>query len=260
MAWNDEAGPGTKFRFAKKDYNAVEAQDFSYYSGAQITIWFGDIWVDDIDAISWNYTQEKRPIYGYASQHLDAVAKGQVIIQGQLRVNFREKGYLSYIIQNLPKLRENLKTYEKEGTYENIWSSIKPVVALHLKQGTFGPGTLQDIQDLPKREDFFDVAKLYEEIIWGDLDKRKQKETKFKTPDIVQQEIFPKGFDIMITYGDPQAIEPQSTNDLGNSTVKSLIGVHLTGSSQVIEANGAPIQEMYTFMARDMDEYTGTAF
>lgn len=254
----DSDGPGVKYRFAKKNYQPTDVQDFSYFSGPQITIWFGDIWVDDITSIGWQYNQEKRPIYGYASQHFDAVAKGQVLIQGQLRINFRNKGYLSYIIRNLPKLREDVKAYQSERSYEEVWTRLKPVISTHLKNGTFGPGTFQEILDFPMREDFWEVSALYEKVIWGELPEEEKE--KLKTPDITQQEAFPEGFNILITYGDPQAADPQSINDVMASTTKTLIGVHLLGSSQVIEINGEPTQEMYTFMARDMDKYMGTAF
>ena len=260
MGLFDSNGPGVKYRFAPNEYQPTDVNNFSYYSGSQITIWFGDIWVDDITAISWQYNQEKRPIYGYASQHFDAVAKGQVLVQGQIRINFRNQGYLSYIIRELPKLREGLKAYQSQEAYEQVWQALRPVISSHLKNGTFGPTTVQEILDFPKREDFWEVSKLYEDAIWGDRTVDEKEREKIKTPDITQQEAFPEGFNILITYGDPQAAEPQSINDVMASTTKSLIGVHLLGSSQVIEINGEPTQEMYTFMAHDMDKYMGTAF
>ena len=55
-------------------------------------------------------------------------------------------------------------------------------------------------------------------------------------------------------------MEPQTVHDLTNSTTKSLIGVHLVGSSQVITDGGNPVQETYTFLARDMDKYIGTTY
>lgn len=254
----DSNGPGQKFRFSNSEYNASDVQDFGYYSGAQITIWFGDIWVDDITSIAWDYRQEKRPIYGYNSQYFDAVAKGQIIIQGQFRINFREKGYLSYIMRQLPQLQKEIKQYQDQDAYARVWSALRPVISQHLKNGTFGPTTYQQIAELPQREDFWEITSAYEKAIWGEMPE--EEALKLKTPDQTQAELMPDGFNVLITYGDPQAQEPTSINDLMASTSKSLIGVHLLGSSQVIEINGEPVQESYTFMARDMDKYMGTAF
>jgi hypothetical protein len=235
-------------------------QQFSYYSGSQISIWFGDIWVDDIKYIRWQYNQEKRPIYGYASQHFDGVAKGQVILQGEFGINFRQQGYISYVMEQLPRLYRNLQTGRSAEENKDIWKSIRPVVSQHLRNGTFGPGILQEVTDLAKKPDFWEVAASYEEAIWGEESERSDKKKYIETADILQQNILPNGFNILVTYGDTQAADPQSLNDVMASTTKTLIGVHLLGTSQVIQTNGEPVEEAYAFMARDMDKYIGTSF
>ena len=74
---------------------------YDYFSGCQSKVYFGDIWVDDIITIQWNSTQGKTPIYGYASQNFDAVAKGTFIVEGSLTVSFKEVGYLNAIMNIL---------------------------------------------------------------------------------------------------------------------------------------------------------------
>jgi len=253
MGIHEKDGPGTKYRFSKDDYTAVDLQNFSYYSGAQISIWFGDIWIDDAVSIGWQYNQEKRPIYGYASQYFDSVAKGQIIIQGQLAINFREKGYLSAVISDIKGLKQN---YSDDSS---MWETVRTMVSRHLKNGTFGPKTVSELSNFAKSEDFWETAELYEKVIWGDL-LDTDTYTNARTPDIVQHEKFPNGFNILITYGNIGASEPKSVHDISTSTTKSLIGVHLLGSSQVIQDNGEPVREAYSFMARNIDEYVGTAF
>ena len=53
---------------------------FDHYSGSQIGVWFGNVYIDDINSIQWTRQQSKKPLYGYASQNFDAVANGTVII------------------------------------------------------------------------------------------------------------------------------------------------------------------------------------
>ena len=258
MGIYDSDGPGAQFRTQKNTYEVLTSSDARYYSGVQTSIWFGDIWVDDITAISWSYNQEKRPIYGYASQYFDAVAKGQVLVQGQMQINFREKGYLSYIVKNLPRIQKDIRKYQTEDEAKKTFKALRPFISKQLKQGTFNERTLQEIADLPKSESFWEIAATYENAIWGDLED--QDRERFDTPDIAQQDAMPNGFNILVTYGDIQAAEARSVNELLKSTSKSLVGVHLLGSSQVIESNGEPVRETYSFMARDMDKYMGTAF
>lgn len=245
-----------------KKYTATDVQSFSYYSGSQISIWFGDIWVDDINYISYQYNQEKRPIYGYASQYFDAVAKGQILIQGNFAINFREKGYLSYIINNLPKLETSLKSSIPNSDFEKRYPEIKKLISTHLRNGTFGPKTYTEISQLAEKSDFWEQADIYEKVIWGETIEVSDRE-KFKyieSPDVLQQRLFPNGFNIMITYGDISSSDSNTINSMTTSTTKSLNGVHLLGSSQMMRITGEPVQEIYSFMAKGMDNYVGTTF
>ena len=245
----------TRSRMSEKKYTATDVQSFSYYSGSQISIWFGDIWVDDISDISFQYNQEKRPIYGYASQYFDAVAKGQVFIQGGFVVNFKERGYISYIINNLPKLYNDMGARVSGSFTKDSIQKLRGIISTHLRNGTFGPQSLADITDLAKSDNFLEQSEVYEQAIWGEKIYGQDNSYKYiDTPDILQQKEFPKGFDILITYGDVSAGKPTSLEDMTTSTVKKLNGVHLTGSSQMIRYGGEPVQESYSFFARGMDD------
>lgn len=83
---------------------------YDYYSGADCKIFFGDIWVDDIVTVQWTAHQSKTPIYGYASQHYNAVAKGQILVQGTLSITFKETGYLNLIQAILEGQRKDAKS------------------------------------------------------------------------------------------------------------------------------------------------------
>jgi len=229
----------------------TELQTFSYHSGAQISVWFEDIWVNDISSISWQYSQEKRPMYGYASTYFDAVSRGQVIVQGNFTINFRQRDYISFVIDSLRNLSEDMKTSFSGSELTNRWNAVKPTIAAHLRNGTFGPKTYQDIKDLGQREDFWEVADTYEQVIWETLDSRE--DFTLGTPDVLQHAWKPEGFDIQVVYGEVVDKRSEKPYDVMSSTTKILRGVHLVGSSQVIQANGEPVQEGYSFFARDIE-------
>lgn len=73
------------------------------------------------------------------------------------------------------------------------------------------------------------------------------------------EELFQKGFDIFINYGPlPQWVQVKSrelSNDLSfNTTVKAIRNIQLTDVEQVLDANtGQAIEEIYTFIAQDLD-------
>lgn len=79
---------------------------YDYYSGSDCKVFYGDIWVDDIVSIQFNVNQNKTPIYGYASQNFNAVAKGRVIVNGTLTIAFKETGYLN-LIQRISETQKN---------------------------------------------------------------------------------------------------------------------------------------------------------
>ena len=83
--------------FTSASRDNYQIYPYDYFSGADCKIFFGDIWVDDIITLQWDVSQRKTPIYGYASQYFDAIAKGQVIVQGSMSVSFKEVGYLNLI-------------------------------------------------------------------------------------------------------------------------------------------------------------------
>lgn len=241
--------------FKSDDSRRYNTNKFDFYSGSQITIWFGNICLDDVRSIGWERRQNKMPIYGYASQQFDGVAKGVVTIEGEFIVNFRQAGYISMLM-------DVIKSLYTTGPTEN-WDAIRSVIGQHLKNGTFGPSTAQEIRDLGNDPNFTSLAASYENIIWdggvpGDvMNEDYSQNSIWRASDVIQQDKIPDGFNILITYGNTTGSSSRSINDYIKSTVKSLVNVHLTGESQIINVNGEPTYEVYTFMARGTDEQLG---
>ena len=68
------------------------------YTGANVSITIGSDLITNAFGISWELSQNKRPIYGYNSMHYDSVATGQVIVLGQLYLNYQHPNYLSRVL------------------------------------------------------------------------------------------------------------------------------------------------------------------
>jgi len=235
-------------------YDLGSTNKFDFYSGSQTTVWFGNILLDDINSIQFQRVQNKRPIYGYASQTFDAVAKGTIMISGSFVINFRQRGYLSAIVDSIKNLYGNTKD-------NGSWPEVRKLVGLHLKNGTFGPTTTADLQDIGSSPDFLELAKAYEETIWGGgIAGADEDDSTLENlaPDIQQSANIPDGFNILITYGNTAGTEARTLRDQLQSTAKTLIGVHLVGESQVIRVGGQPVMEQYDFIAKDTDKYIGT--
>ena len=86
-------------------------------------------------------------------------------------------------------------------------------------------------------------------IIWN---RQSRKDTQR-----INEPFFPKGFDIIITYGpykraEYQDIEKYYQKFIGEGTVKAIYE-QLTSVQQIIDMSGKPIEEEYTFIAKDLD-------
>lgn len=68
--------------------------EFDFFNGAQISVYVGDILIDDIYTIEYQVEQSKRPVYGYASQYYHKAAPGQIMVRGSFAISFKEANYL----------------------------------------------------------------------------------------------------------------------------------------------------------------------
>ena len=226
-----------------------------YFTGADIRIYFGDIWVDEITNLQFTLQEQVAPIFGYASYTWDKVARGNRFVQGSFTINFKESYYLHSVLSRIVSSmddRNNDAAFNTES-----W-----------KQGL-------DIEHLVNSADglgFDTVADEFERSLWGEgtnkyvnkVVKKRSKETFFypdhwsKDPDtgiptydseVSQKELAEHGFNILIAYG-----PMNETNGMkAAETAHSLVGVQLTGVSQIIGGDGQPVQEQYTFIAKDLD-------
>ena len=97
-------------KYTPPSYSA-EYQIFpeEYFSGADVSIYFGDVFVDDITSLSFVLTEMVQPIYGYASYVFDDVARGSRLVQGAFSIAFRESGYLYTILDHIGQLGTRVK-------------------------------------------------------------------------------------------------------------------------------------------------------
>ena len=85
-----------------------------YFNGCDVSVYFGDVWVDDIAAIQFRVSEEVQPIFGYNSYVWDAVARGKRLVQGSFRIHFRESNYLNKILMRQHLTKSNLDFWKRE--------------------------------------------------------------------------------------------------------------------------------------------------
>jgi hypothetical protein len=238
--------------------STTEYQRFKseYFTGADIRIYFGDVWVDEITSLQFTLQEQVAPIFGYASYTWDKVARGNRYIQGSFTINFKETYYLHSVLNRLSSV---MKANSSSAPAFNTTKWKEGVDIEHLIDGD-NPGQFDKLADE------------FEKTLWGEsTDNSMKKTTKLRSKDTFfypehrgandesggatydgetsQKVLAENGFNIIIAYGPMNEVDGMKASE----TAHSLIGVQLTGVSQVVDGNGQAIQEQYTFIAKDLD-------
>lgn len=284
--------------FSNPKRDNYQTYPYDYFAGCDCKVFFGDIWVDDIVAINYNVSQSKTPIFGYASQNFDAIAKGQVIIQGTLAISFKETGYLNIIQATLEAQKKRItsgidkkiKQYKDDANHNTFIpginyigdsSNMAPVNVSYSATGNpqiirqqqtieqiltskkAGTALSSELNLQDKSRDFEDFAEVLEDSIWGDSNGHPiELENQLKRADefdyssnggiiTAKNRSYSDVLNIMLTFGD--------INDYrAEHTIIVLNDVHFTSNSAMINPDGAPIAEEYTFIARDINKSINT--
>lgn len=224
----------------------VEYKRFNeqYFTGADVRIYFNDIWLDEITGLQFSMQENVAPIFGYASYTWDKVARGSRQIQGQFSINFKESFYLQSALE---RLQAPLTSPDNGAvfSYDNFKSNL----------------TLEQAVEAASGENFYAVADKFEKTFWEEqginsittASAIRQNSSYFTNhvngSEGGQKELGDMGFNIVVQYG-PMT---QTNGNKVASTAQTLTGVQLTGVSQVVGRDGSPVEEVYTFIARDFN-------
>ena len=250
--------------------------DLDYFNGSSASIYIGDVWVDEITSFSYSVSQNKTPIYGYASQLFDDTAAGNVIVQGQFTINYKEQAYLWLVLRRFL----NMGQEDEALAYKGIEDPLKTKKRNAINRGKLGdtggiggkPITgpnqtkvsrasierlLQGEATRNERYNFYhslagyasfspgtgrdkifmDLAETFEDQIWTKNDEELLKQIR-RTDDNIFD-----GFDIYVALGN-------YSNPTANHTAQKIQGVRLLSQGKSIMVDGNPIQESYEFIAR----------
>jgi hypothetical protein len=251
--------------------------EVDYFSGAQVAIYIGDVLVDEVTSITYQVSQHRTPLYGYASQLFDALTAGPVIVQGNFTINFKEAGYLWFILQRYQNiigaknppiaslndgLRERtfdmnpeMKADRGQSQYVNpaliAWEVANKIInkdqASQL-QDTARANTgrkLGGYSSIARAQGGMGVAEnvyeYFEDKIWASQAAQEDLNEGRRAD---SNNLNP--FEIYVAYGD------YTGDNRLNHTIRKLAQVNIVGTAQQIVYDGMPIQEQYNFIARNI--------
>lgn len=203
---------------------------FEYFCGANVLIRVGDMPILEATGLSFNIQESKRPIYGYSSRFFDAVAAGQVIVQGQLLVNYVHQDYLYHAINAGLKINPAVD------------APMIPVPAVDIED------YMSSLGDNPELDGAFINA--LRQQFWNN-------EKLDNSSSILENSRNPhdnlSGINLRVTFGE----QDLSESNTGKTGIL-ISNVYFLGRSNVISISEEVIVESYSFIARDIQSLRPT--
>lgn len=202
---------------------------FEYFCGANVVIYLGAMPLLETCGFSYSIRESKRPIYGYSSRHFDAVARGQVLVEGTLLINYVHQDYLFHAARLAASANPEMVKKDPgaevvplgpTGTRESMLSRSSSEII-----STNG----QDIEDL--------TNEIWKPAFTGEV---------FNGLAGTDNLHDGGGFEIRVAYGNTATDRPAGDTGL------ILSRVHFTGRAKTIQIDAETIVEAYSFFARDI--------
>lgn len=221
-----------------------------YFSGSDVSIYFGDVWVDEVVAVNFSVMEYVQPIYGFNSYTWDAISRGARIVQGSFRLNFREANYLNKILMRQSATKNTLEYWKRYPNEQLSVDEFEETLLLH-------QNSPEEIRSQLKYKTKDEIKKMAEQLaksaygveLSDDTDPYFFKDYSRGTN---------VGFDIVVLYG--SVLQSASKNKIYEerflvpaATSYRIKNIQLTGLSQVVASDGSPVYEDYQFMARDLE-------
>jgi hypothetical protein len=206
-----------------------------YFAGNDVYISINNTPIDEVVDLEFQLTEQKVPIYGYASHTWDAIATGTRAVVGRFTINFKETQYINNILN---EAIVNGGIIYPEKTDADTGTRFFNLTDEELIKWIKGK-TLNEIKHVSEK--YFD--RLFKEPT--KLAKSKQYQPFFNTPD--------QKLNIIILYGEA-LINLGQSYDAFPGTIKVLNSIHITGCRQVIQPTSNNILEEYTFIGRDIND------
>jgi len=216
---------------------------YDYFCGANVLVEVAGVTILECAGISYSINETKMPIYGYSSRHFDAVARGRVIVQGSLLLNYVDHDYFWRAIQvGFDQANETLLGLDAV-SQEAEDPSLRSIVT---SAGTRSQAAALVARDYPQN---VALAEAFKRAYWG-------RAANAALPDISRVTFNPHDLanevDIKVTFGD----RDENSNEFG-ATGCLLNSVYFTGRGTSIQISEDVIVEEIPFIARDIHSFVG---
>jgi hypothetical protein len=249
----------------------VDQFNSSYYSGLDISVYFGAVYMDEVISLQYQEVEQVKPNFSYASYTYNSISRGARLVTGSFTINFKESGYLYNLLKTLRNtgtMEANLqRMYSGEADYPYSKEAKDRLEKVSVVQDALANDfTLEDFVAIASsgskvynKDNYQEVMDQLDTAIWEpaahyndrDVVTKRNSETKrgvdldtakFRGPSL--------GFDVIIKYGQP---EDAGKGKPGWGTIETVRGCHITGVSKTIDDTGKNTLEVYSFVGQTVE-------
>lgn len=218
-----------------------------YFTLAQVRLYIGTLFIDELESASIMLQSNKVPIYGYASTYFDAVGRGRSLVNGTLTLNYISEGYLYTVLNEYAKANS---TTSLSNAAQSFLNSVNTQTALASVNTTKSGSTLGDgnsvntITAIPgaNQTSQYNTLLAQQRMVAASAGPQIFQElTSYITPSLdgtnaVDMDV---AFDMVF-----------EANGAGRTTTRTVQKVILTGNQTIYSDDGRPVSDQYSFIAR----------
>jgi|YNPBryulayer2012_1023412.scaffolds.fasta_scaffold01911_8 hypothetical protein len=247
-------------------WRVVDRFDTSYYNGLDVRILLGDFVLSEVVGLSYELVENATPIFGYASYTYDKVVRGTRMIRGQFVINFKQAGYIVWMVNRYLTVASGRQLSGEERFKAAITGLRKGESNLPAIRDDIRRAVQRQVKGQSGNEVEYVVSALRAHF-WGESSL--PREDVPYTPLFMQSDI---PLRLFIAYADPQLKDsrgvflqrpvdtvdgrPVQTGPVTNRAelfqAEELVGVQILGYNKAIDDSGRNLLEQYQFIARDI--------
>lgn len=213
---------------------------YEYFCGANVVVEIEGLPILETAGISYQINEGKIPLYGYSSRHFDAVARGQVLVQGSLLVNFVHHDYLYQSIQI------GFETQSLTGQPDTLAGRAKDELDGVLQSDPARNAILQSLFEKNNIVEFNGAVDAFKERFWvPDIEAGISLDPNISLSPSPHDSF--GGLDIRVTFG-----ERSDDNAASGITGYLLKDVYFLGRGNAVQIDEEVIVEEYSFFARNV--------
>ena len=208
--------------FEEQLIDEYETYDTNHYTGSQVSLFLGPVWIEEFVAIRYTERNSKRPLYGWNEMYSDMNLDGNYLINGVFTVNNVET---DLVFRTIEQLRKELADNDNKESIDKIIEQQSSKFKARLESRLLEQKEKENL-------DYTDVSKLIE---------RAKDRVDVVINELVNQNDNVFNYDLSVVTGNHRDVNPNIQIFEHFNILEKQVG---------IEPDDTPLMATYSFYAR----------